>query len=51
MAAMLLFLLLTVLLFGVGFAVKALWYVAIIFAVVWLVGLVAHGTDRRWYSW
>ena len=49
--ALMLFLLLTVLLFGIGFAVKALWYVALAFVIVWFVGLFAHTQDRRWYHW
>jgi len=51
MGALLLFLLLTLVLFGVGFAVKALWYVALILAAIWLIGWVAHGPERRWYRW
>jgi hypothetical protein len=45
------FLILTLLLFGVGFAVHILWIVAAIALVVWLVGLLAHGPERRWYRW
>ncbi|MCA1831565.1 MAG: hydrophobic protein [Actinomycetota bacterium] len=51
MGALILFLLLTLILFGVGFAAKALWWVALAFVVVWILGLVAHGPDRRWYYW
>lgn len=51
MGALLVFLLLTVILFGAGFALKALWWIAAIMLVIWLVGLVAHGPERRWYSW
>lgn len=35
---LLLFLLLVLLFFGLGFAVHLLWIVAIVFAVVWVVG-------------
>ncbi len=53
---LLLVLLLALLLFGAGFALKALWWIAIIVLVVWLVGFVARGTHssgrrHRWYRW
>jgi hypothetical protein len=51
MGALLLFLLLTIVLFGAGFAVKALWYIAVVMLVVWLIGLVARGPEARWYRW
>jgi hypothetical protein len=51
MGVLLAFLILTLLLFGAGFAFKILWWVAVIALVVWLVGLIVHGTDRRWYRW
>jgi hypothetical protein len=51
MGALLLFLLLTVLLFGLGFAMKALWYVALVMLVIWLLGLFTRAPDRRWYRW
>jgi hypothetical protein len=51
MGALVLFLLLTFVLFGAGFTIKALWWVAFFMLVVWAVGLVAHGQDRRWYRW
>jgi hypothetical protein len=51
MGAVLLFLLLTLVLFGAGFAVKALWYVALALLFVWLIGLFAHAPERRWYRW
>jgi len=50
-AIALLFLLLVLVLFGVGIAVKALLIVAAILAVLWLVGWLAHPTGRRWYAW
>jgi hypothetical protein len=46
-----LFLLLVLILFGAGFALHVLWWVAVIALVVWLVGLAAHGPERRWYRW
>ena len=56
MVPVLLVLLLAVLLFGVGFAVKALWWVALAVLVVWLLGFVMRGTTAgggrsRWYRW
>jgi hypothetical protein len=52
----LLVLLLALLLFGAGFAVKLLWWVAIAVLVVWLLGFVmrsttASGSRSRWYRW
>ncbi|MFI9274062.1 hydrophobic protein [Kitasatospora sp. NPDC052896] len=56
MAVLLLVLLLTLLLFGLGFAVKVLWWVAVIMFVLWLIGFIARTTDAagsrsRWYRW
>ena len=51
MGALVLFFLLTLLLFGLGFAVKALWWVAIALLVIWLIGLAVHTPERRWYRW
>ncbi|MFD6364983.1 DUF5670 family protein [Streptomyces roseolus] len=42
MVPLLLVLLLALLLFGAGFAVKALWWIAVIVLVLWLVGFVAR---------
>jgi hypothetical protein len=50
MVPLLLVLLLALLLFGAGFAVKALWWIAVIVLVVWLIGFVARpkgSTGRR----
>ena len=49
--AALLVLLLIAILFGLGFVVKALLFVAIALLVLWAVGFLAHGSGRRWYSW
>jgi hypothetical protein len=38
-------------LFGAGTAVHLLWIVAIVALVLWLLGFVARGADRRWYYW
>ncbi|WP_327064377.1 hydrophobic protein [Kitasatospora sp. NBC_01250] len=56
MVPLLLVLLLALLLFGIGFAVKILWWVAVVVLVVWLAGFIARGTHpsgrrHRWYRW
>ncbi|MBC9715116.1 hydrophobic protein [Streptomyces sp. TRM66268-LWL] len=57
MVPLLLVLLLALLLFGVGFAVKALWILALVVIVLWLLGFVARspatggGRRARWYRW
>ncbi|GGZ05059.1 hydrophobic protein [Streptomyces poonensis] len=56
MVPLLLVLLLAVILFGAGFALKALWWIAAIVLVVWLLGFLmrstsASGTRGRWYRW
>ncbi|MFF3560875.1 hydrophobic protein [Streptomyces sp. NPDC002574] len=56
MVPLLLVLLLAVVLFGAGFAVKILWWVALIILVLWLLGFVMRGTSSgggrsRWYRW
>ncbi|MER7108127.1 MULTISPECIES: hypothetical protein [Streptomyces] len=56
MVPLLLVLLLALILFGAGFALKVLWWVAAIVLVVWLVGFLVrpagHGGARgRWYRW
>ncbi|MFJ4206555.1 hydrophobic protein [Streptomyces sviceus] len=43
-------------LFGAGFALKALWWLAVIVLVVWLLGFVIRSADTggrkgRWYRW
>jgi len=43
--------LLVLLLFGLGFAIKFLWIVALVALALWLIGFVAAGTERRWYHW
>jgi hypothetical protein len=46
-------LLLAVLLFGLGFALHVLWWIALILLVLWLLGFVLRGPERsrRWYRW
>ena len=51
MGLILLVLLLALLLGGLGFLIHALWIVAVIFAVVWIVGFFMGGAERgRWYG-
>jgi hypothetical protein len=45
------FLIITLLLFGAGFTIHILWWIAVIALIVWVVGLLAHGPERRWYRW
>ncbi|OIJ93650.1 hydrophobic protein [Streptomyces colonosanans] len=56
MVPILLVLLLALVLFGIGFAVKVLWWIALAVFVIWLLGfLFGHnptvGERRRWYRW
>ncbi|MFE0171020.1 hydrophobic protein [Streptomyces sp. NPDC059002] len=56
MVPILLVLLLALLLFGAGFAVKVLWWIAVAVLVIWLLGFMmrsttATGTRSRWYRW
>ena len=56
MVPLLLVLLLVLILFGAGFALKILWWVAVAVLVVWLIGFVAQRTSGsggrgRWYRW
>ncbi|MEU2625318.1 hydrophobic protein [Streptomyces sp. NPDC007157] len=56
MVPLLLVLLLALILFGAGFAVKVLWWVAVVVLVLWLLGFVARSTNAsggrgRWYRW
>ncbi|MFE9427411.1 hydrophobic protein [Kitasatospora sp. NPDC006697] len=56
MLAVILALLLVLVLFGAGFALKALWWVAVVVFVFWLLGFVIRGAHpsggrRRWYRW
>ncbi|MYX39126.1 MULTISPECIES: hypothetical protein [Streptomycetaceae] len=55
MVPLLVVLLLALVLFGAGFALKALWWIALIVLVVWLLGFVFRAAEgggrRRWYRW
>ncbi|MEV6099821.1 hypothetical protein [Nocardia sp. NPDC051981] len=49
-------LLLVLLLAGLGFLVKALWWLAIVVLVIWIFGFVfptadSAGSRGRWYRW
>ncbi|HEY3683805.1 MAG TPA: hydrophobic protein [Streptosporangiaceae bacterium] len=50
-------LILALILGGLGFLVKALWIVALVVLVIWLLGFVFRmapgggGPKRRWYRW
>jgi hypothetical protein len=47
----LLVLLLIAILFGIGFAVKALLWVALVLFAVWLLGFMFRPAGGRWYYW
>ncbi|UGY90594.1 DUF5670 family protein [Streptomyces gobiensis] len=56
MVPILLVLLLVLVLFGAGFAVDVLWWIAAVVLVVWLLGFVFRsagpaGGRARWYRW
>ncbi|MFG2989703.1 hydrophobic protein [Streptomyces sp. NPDC048257] len=53
MVPLLLVLLLVLVLFGAGFAVEVLWWVALAVLVLWLIGFVARPASGggRWYRW
>jgi hypothetical protein len=56
MVPILLVLLLALILFGAGFAVKVLWWIALIVLAIWLLGFLMRsttstGTRSRWYRW
>jgi hypothetical protein len=51
MVALLVALLLVVIVFGLGFAIKWLFVLAAILCVLWLFGFFASGPSTRWYRW
>ncbi|MFD6321599.1 hydrophobic protein [Streptomyces sp. NPDC058442] len=56
MVPILLVLLLALVLFGAGFAVKVLWWIALAVLVVWLLGFFLptpppRGARARWTTW
>lgn len=49
-------LILAAILFGLGFAVHVLWWIALIVLAIWLAGFLFRsvegaGSRRRWYRW
>ncbi|MER7763955.1 hydrophobic protein [Streptomyces sp. NPDC097619] len=51
MVPLLLLLLVILILFGAGFAVQALWWIALAVLVVWLLGFFKRTESARWYRW
>jgi hypothetical protein len=57
MGIVLLALLVVLILFGLGFALHVLWWIAIIALVIWLLGFLLRAGEgvasrrRRWYRW
>jgi hypothetical protein len=52
MGIVLLVLLLALLFGGAGFAIHALWIVAVVLFVAWLIGFALRsGETARWYRW
>lgn len=51
MIPLLLVLLLILVLFGAGFAVEVLWYIALAVLVLWVIGFFVRGPQGRWYRW
>jgi type IV secretory pathway TrbD component len=49
--AVLLALLVVALLFGLGFAVKVLWFVALVALALWIIGFFVAREESRWYHW
>ncbi len=48
---LLLVLLLIAIVAGLGFVVEALFWVALVLFVLWLIGFVIRPTGGRWYYW
>jgi hypothetical protein len=58
MAVILVALLIVVVLFGLGFAIHVLWWLALAALVLWVLGFflrigetIARPRRRRWYNW
>jgi hypothetical protein len=49
MGMMLLALLIVAIFFGLGFVVKGLFYIAVILALLWIIGFFVRGAEGRWY--
>ena len=58
MAVILVALLVVLILFGLGFAIHILWWLALVALVIWALGFflrvgetIARPRRRRWYNW
>jgi hypothetical protein len=55
MAILIAVIILAIILFGVGFAIHVLWWIALALLVIWLLGFLFRsaggGTRRTWYRW
>ncbi|GGU98292.1 hypothetical protein GCM10010275_40960 [Streptomyces litmocidini] len=51
MVPLLLLLLVILVLFGAGFALDVLWWIAIALLVVWVLGFLLRSGGGRWYRW
>jgi hypothetical protein len=57
MAVILIALLVVLVLFGLGFTLHVLWWLAVAALIIWLLGFLfrgggtAVGTRRRWFNW
>ena len=51
MCALIAFLILTAILFGTGFALHVLWWIALIALAFWLIGFLIRPRRGRWYYW
>ena len=51
MGVILAVLIIALLLGGLGFAVHALWWIAVIFFAFWLAGFAFRSGEGRWYRW
>jgi hypothetical protein len=58
MAVILVALLVVLVLFGLGFAIHVLWWLALVALVIWALGFflrlgetIARPRRRRWYNW
>ena len=52
MGLILFVLLLALLIGGLGFAVHALWFIAVVLFLLWLIGFFVRGVEgARWYRW
>jgi len=58
MAVILVALLVVLILFGLGFAIHVLWWLALVALVIWALGFflrvgetIARPRRRRWYNW